>query len=546
MKGLFAKHQYVGLDLGHHTIKAVQLEKTPSGWKLIKFGQTPTPKETIKDGVVIDPPVLGLVIKDLLKSNHIGATAASIGVSGSTMVVRPVRMPKMSEAALRKSIRFEASRYVPNSVEDSYIDFEIVGEAENNQMDVLIAAAPKDLVDGRLQACEHAGLEVENVEVASFALMRAAYEAGAHPDWASKTVALVDIGATITNLVLITEGTLAMVRTIPQGGIHLTETLMKQFKISYEDAEAGKAQLNLLDLIKQDAPAENRPLRTIQPQLDEMLREIRRSINYWQTQQTGLGTKQIDLILLTGGGSKFEGLEIYMSHKLGILTSKVNIFEKDCFWADSASDGLEWPAAVGLCMPLTKNAAKAGKEKANVSKPPIQEEAAEAEPEVEEAVEAPKKVTKKRASKKATEAEEIQEVSAALETSTVEAPPAIVPPAPPLEVPTLQAEPAPQPTEVMPTMAAEEEVPAAFRPHAHKAEQLLSKDLDASGEEVEATKPAKKPMFSVFAKKPSAPSQVEPGIESAPKASKPKFSIFGGKPKSADIEPSNPSEEDAA
>lgn len=528
MKGLFAKHQYVGLDIGHHSIKAVQLDKTPSGWKLVKIGQTPTPKDTIKDGIVIDPPVLGIVIKELLRSHHMSASAASIGVSGSTLVVRPVRMPKMSDTALRKSIRFEASRYVPNSVEDSYIDFEITGDAENNQMDVLIAAAPKDLVDGRVQACEHAGLEIENVEVGAFALMRAAFEAGSKPEWADKTVALIDIGAFTTNLVLITEGNLAMVRTIPQASFHLTEILMKQFKISFEDAESGKAQLNLNELIKAEAPSENRPLRTIQPQVDELLREIRRSINYWQTQQTGLGNKQIDLILLTGGGSRFEGLDAYMSHKLGIPTSKVNVFDKDCFWSDLDHTGPEWTSAIGLCIPLAKSAVKAKKSKPTLK---VVEADSPVEAEIEEAaaptaVEEPKKPARKKSTKK--KAEEDSNAFDAVEETPEASAEVLAPPVPGLEVEA-------------------GEVPAAFRPAAPAAdpEAAPAPPVAEAPAEAEAEKPAKKPLFSVFGKKAaSAPAEAESAAE--PKSVKPKFSLFGAKNKAPQDSPTLPSEEDAA
>lgn len=526
MKGLFAKHQYVGLDIGHHSIKAVQLDKTPSGWKLVKVGQIPTPKDTIKDGIVIDPPVLGIVIKELLRSSHISASAASIGVSGSTLVVRPVRMPKMTETALRKSIRFEASRYVPNSVDDSYIDFEITGDAENNQMDVLIAAAPKDLVDGRVQACEHAGLEIENVEVGAFALMRAAFEADYKAEWADKTVALVDIGAFTTNLVLITEGQLAMVRTIPQASFHLTEILMKQFKLSFEDAELGKAQLNLNELIKGEAPNENRPLRTIQPQVDELLREVRRSINYWQTQQSGLGSKQIDLILLTGGGSRFEGLDTYMSHKLGIPTSKVNAFEKECFCSEAQHEGPEWTSAIGLCMPLAKTAVKAKAPKQatplQIEPPPLAEEVNE--PATVAGAEEAKKPGRKKSTRK-----KVEEYAPVAEAAPEEANDTV--------------------TEVTALPIAEAEVsvadvPAAFRP-APPVPIEATEAAEPTEAEAEAPKPERKPLFSVFGKKPAA-SAVGPETSTEPKPAKSKFSLFGAKNKSAQDSPTDPSKEDAA
>ena len=72
-------------------------------------------------------------------------------------------------ATLRKSIKFEAGRYVPNSPEDSYIEFEILGQADEDNMSVLIVASPREIVESRVRACELAGIEVEIVDVEAFA-----------------------------------------------------------------------------------------------------------------------------------------------------------------------------------------------------------------------------------------------------------------------------------------------------------------------------------------------------------------------------------------
>lgn len=532
MKGIFSKDSFIGLDLGHHSIKAVQVDKTPSGWRIAKLASAPTPPDTIRDGVVIDPPVLGLVLKEMLRSHHFSATSASIGVSGGNVVVRPVKMPKMNEVALRKSIRFEAGRYIPNSVEDSYIDFEILGEAEGSQMEVLIAAAPKDIVDGRVAACRHAGIDVEHVEIGAFATMRSVYEASTHPDWTEKTCAIIDMGAASTNLVLITSGTMAMVRTIPQGGAHLTESLVKQFKISEEDAESGKSQLNLVDLIQDKNAQENPPLRSLQPQVDELLREIRRSINYWQTQQTGMSTKQIDLLLLAGGGSKFAGIDRYLEHKLGLAAQVVDIFQKDCFVGNGLENyaGAEWAAAIGLAMPLAKTASsgKAQKlssepKKASVklgkkAKAPVAEvvlDAALESVETPESKEAPKKPAKRKTTKKAAEEKAPETVS---------------------------------------------EVPEAFRHKAgpkESASEEPAAHAEASSPEAalteESAKPAKKGLFSFSVLKksskdskaataaPSAKPEAAKAEDAKPK--KPLFSVFG---KKAKAEPQSPSDQEEA
>ena len=349
--GLFAKKSTVGVDFGHHTIKAIQLDKTADGWKVTKIATAPTPREAIKDGVITDPSLMGLVLRQMLKEHHISATSAHIAVSGGSVVVRPVHIPKMAEAALRKSMKLEAGRYVPSSADDSYIEFEILGDVDETQMDVLVVAAPKDLVETRLQVCQAAGLEVESVDIEAFAIYRALVEADPTQNWSEKTIAIIDVGATTTNVSVVPNGIFAMSRTIPNGGHMLTDALKNYFKLSEEDAESGKAQLDFRELTNDVVPRENPPLRVLQPHVDDLVREIRRSLNYYQSQQQDAAKGTVDALLLTGGGTKLTGLTEYVGHKLGIETYSLDVFGNPRFlhsWEEAS--GLDLSVATGLAM----------------------------------------------------------------------------------------------------------------------------------------------------------------------------------------------------
>lgn len=348
--GLFAKKTTVGIDFGHHSIKAMQLERTADAWKVTKLASVPTPAEAMKDGVVVDPSLMGLVLKQMLKDNHISATSAHVAVAGGSVIVRPVRIPKMAEGALRKSMKLEAGRYVPSSADDSYIEFEILGDADEAQMDVLVVAAPKDIVETRLQVCEAAGLEVESVDIEAFAIYRSVVEADPAHDWSEKTIAVIDVGANTTNVSVIQHGLFAMSRTIPNGGQMLTEALKNYFKLSDEDAESGKAQLDFRELLNDAIPRESPPLRVLQPHVDDLVREIRRSLNYYQSQQQDAKDGAVDALLLTGGGVKLTGLSEYIAHKLGIETMSLDVYQNPRFLHSSVDSGLELSVATGLAM----------------------------------------------------------------------------------------------------------------------------------------------------------------------------------------------------
>ncbi|MCO5296418.1 MAG: type IV pilus assembly protein PilM [Fimbriimonadaceae bacterium] len=357
---LFGKKSVLGLDIGHHTINGVLIDRTADGWRVSRFGSVPTPPETVREGVVIDDQAVGAAIRQLMKEHQLNATGANIAVSGASVVVRTVRIPRMPEATLRKSIKYEASRYVPSSVEESHIEFEIVGMADENQMDVMVVAAPRDVVASRIKACAAADLEVEVVDIESFATYRSIVEADPNKTWREDTIALVDIGSSTTSMSVVSHGMFCMTRSIPHGGQTLTEALKSYFKLSDPDAETGKSQLDVSELTVEGQPSENPPLRVLQPHLDDLVREVRRSLNYYQSQQTETGVAApVTSLVVTGGGAKLHGLAKYIGHKLQLETVSAGVFENPRFVAAGVSDGngLDLTVATGLAMRAHQKAA---------------------------------------------------------------------------------------------------------------------------------------------------------------------------------------------
>ena len=119
-----------------------------------------------------------------------------------------------------------------------------------------------------------------------------------------------------------------MTRSIPQAGETFTSALANYFKLSREDAEKGKMQLDLRVLVDAQGPVENPPLRVLQPHIDDLLREIRRSLNYYQSQQTDQSrNKPVSKLIVSGGGANMKGLAEYISHKLDIEAVAVGVYD---------------------------------------------------------------------------------------------------------------------------------------------------------------------------------------------------------------------------
>ncbi|MEI7575705.1 MAG: type IV pilus assembly protein PilM [Armatimonadota bacterium] len=344
----------VGVDIGHSAIKVVQVDKSGAGWKIVKVGTALTPPDVMRDGNVTNPDELGAAIKLAMKEGHIHSGHAVIAAAGGATFVRTVPFPKMSPNMLRDSVKFEAGRYVPGSIEESYVEAEIVGPLSETQMNVLLASAPKDLVGGRIAACKEAGLHVDIVDLETFAAYRTLVETDPSRRAGEESYMFLNIGGTSTSVTVIDKGVFVMNRTMPSGGNTLTEALKQAFKLETVDAEAGKTVLDMRELLA-GSVVENPPLKVMASQVDDLVREIRRSLNYLQTQnQQAEGTPPVEIkeIILTGGGAKLRGLDAYLSAKLGLNVHALGAFDNRNIISLTGTEdsGLDLTIAVGLAI----------------------------------------------------------------------------------------------------------------------------------------------------------------------------------------------------
>ncbi|MDW8103747.1 MAG: type IV pilus assembly protein PilM [Armatimonadota bacterium] len=352
-KGVLHRQGIIGLDLGSYTMKAVQVEPTRTGWRLVQLAQSPTPADSIRDGVIVQPQEVADAIKRLLRENAFRASAAVTAIAGAPVIVRQVTLPKMNEAMLRKTIRYEASKYVSTSIEDSYVGFEILGdvdhapaEGEQNenrerQMQVLLVVAPREMVDAQIRTLELAGLEALAIEVEAFALYRALFEMNhtALARWNGSPAAMADLGASYTNLYIASSNGFFLTRNIPIAGNTFTQTVQSVLQCSWSEAERFKRTVDFRQLLKRrstrsrastaddeavptesaGSAQEEAVLKALQGQVDELLREVRRSLHYYQSQfPEGSPHGQVSRLVLTGGSSQISGLAEYAAARLGL------------------------------------------------------------------------------------------------------------------------------------------------------------------------------------------------------------------------------------
>ncbi len=312
---LFGKKDIIGLDVGSKHIKAVQLKETKGSYHLERLGITTLQPELIVDGSILDSTRVVEAIQELFSNTDIKAKDITLSVSGhSSVIIKRVSLPQMSEDELGDSIKFEAEQYIPFDIEDVNLDFQILGLAEEeNMMDVLIVAVKKDKITEYVSVVKEAGLSPVVVDVDAFALENMHelnYEIKEEAN-----VALVNIGASMINMNILKGGVSVFTRDSSVGGNLLTEALQREFTISYSNAEKLKQGETVEGVDPDDVAA------VMMSASEDIISEISRSFDYFRDTTN---YENIDEIILSGGVALTREFDALLSERAGIEVSVVD------------------------------------------------------------------------------------------------------------------------------------------------------------------------------------------------------------------------------
>jgi type IV pilus assembly protein PilM len=322
IRGLFAGGKHLaGLDIGSSRITLVEIQDTPNGPALKRFYQAPVDRGVIVDGAVADPEALTAAIKNLYKLSGSRCRSVVISISGLDVIVKKVTLAQMDEADLRDLIRDEAGKYLPFDDMDMVdYDCQILGESLYNptQMEVLLVAAKKEIVEGYTESILGAGLTPVIMDVDSFAL-ETMYEENYEfePD---DVAILINIGASITNINAVKGGMSIFTRDFTLGGNSVTESIAKKLNISFEDAEKAK-----IEGFGIDAESRKRFMDELIGYADPIGSEIERSVDFFRST---FSAESIGKVLLSGGGAMLPGMVDNVGNRLGIETELINPFKK--------------------------------------------------------------------------------------------------------------------------------------------------------------------------------------------------------------------------
>jgi type IV pilus assembly protein PilM len=327
----------IGLDIGSSSIKAVVLELKEQQFSLKNFSLIEMPPQGAD---------LSSSIKKALSSLEVRSPIVNVSLSGQPVIIRYAWLPKMTERELTSSLHFEAAKLIPFAVSEVNVDSCILKQdASNNKMLVLIVAAKKEAVSERITLLKNAGINLGIIDVDSLALINAfnlSHAAEKNKDL-PKAFALLNVGASVSNLNILEAGIPVFSRDIYIGGNSLSKKISDFLGVDLKAAEARK--------INPDKDQQEGVMPAVEPVLSSLASEIRISFDYYESQ----GASSVEKIFLSGGGSLLYNFKDNLTRILGIDSDYWNPLSQVEFAAGYDAEAIKscaakFAVALGLAM----------------------------------------------------------------------------------------------------------------------------------------------------------------------------------------------------
>ncbi|HBE76755.1 MAG TPA: hypothetical protein DDW65_03075 [Firmicutes bacterium] len=333
-------HIGVGVDIGHQAIKLVQIIKKKDQLELTDYAKIPIPPSSIDaEGLIIDESIVIDALQQACYQAHVKHKKIITALDGNTVTIKHLNLPVMHGPKLTEVIRLEVEKFLTFPVTKAEYDWEIIRQHDNGEMELMVVAAPSQIIHRRLNCLKQAGLKTVAIDAQPFAQLRSLSTEGALGTFGTPStfgapdaldafdlsgLAILDIGATMTQMCIYYQGSIREIRIISTAGNKITLSIAEQLQISNEKAEALKCNLGDADyqFIASEQESESyRANQLIAEKLKELVMEIQRSFDYFTLQFPGVCVTEC---ILTGGGCKLRNLTSHLESKLGLKVGRAD------------------------------------------------------------------------------------------------------------------------------------------------------------------------------------------------------------------------------
>lgn len=310
----------IGLDISSSSVKLVELAPdNNSTYQLERYAIELLPRGALVDGSMENMEAIADAIARAMKKCGARTKSVALALPSVAVITKRIILPAgLREEELEMQVESEANQYIPFAIDEVNLDFQVIGPTASSpdDVDVLIAASRKEKVQDRVAVAEMAGLIPIVVDIESYALRAALDYHNAHgaeiPQGA--IVALFHIGANTTSLNVMVDGESVYDREQAFGGAQLTQDIVRNFGLTFEEAEARKRAGDLPENYERDI---------LQPFVEDAATEVARALQFFFTSTP---YTRVDRILLSGGSAVVKSLEDVVGNRTQVPTEIMNPF----------------------------------------------------------------------------------------------------------------------------------------------------------------------------------------------------------------------------
>ncbi|MBU0546994.1 pilus assembly protein PilM [Patescibacteria group bacterium] len=366
MKLFNLKPESFALDISDPSLKVVKLNQSGNNIRLGSFGEIRLQPGIIKKGEIKrEDDLIDAIKKSVagVEGEKIKTKYVICSLPEEKAFLQVIKMPKMSDEDLKSAVIYESENYIPLPIESVYLDFQIVSSKEDSQeMEVLIAAFPKRIVDSYVNCLEKTGLKILSLEVESLAIARALVE----KELTKKPVLLIDLGFSRTGFVIFSGTSVRFTSSIQVSSNNFTQIIAKNLNLEEQVAEKlkirhgldGKISFKIKEEKTEKKIEKGMVFEALIPALTDLVQQIKKCQDYYQNHafnQDLPDNMVIEKVLLCGGGANLKGLAGLLSIELKIPVVLgnpwINILPKgDIVSPLSLEESLSYTTALGLAL----------------------------------------------------------------------------------------------------------------------------------------------------------------------------------------------------
>lgn len=300
-----------GLDIGHRTLRVMQLEPTRGKPRLKGYGSIAFDPSAVEDGVIVKPELIAKPANKLFRQHLIGDISTkrvAVALPASRAFARTAHFPNMSSADMLEAVRTEAEQNIPAPIDELFLDYSI-RRSDENGCEVFVVGIRQDIVNSYLLLTRLLGLEAIMLETT----IGASAELFALDKQSDIPTVLVDFGGKDTDITIFNKG-LVVTGTVAFGGDDVTEIIQKTLNVPEDEAVVLKSKYGL----GQHNKIQRMINKSLEPSLQQLLKEIRRTIRYYEERYPN--EEPIGQVMVMGGGSNIPGLSEYLTGLLKLPT----------------------------------------------------------------------------------------------------------------------------------------------------------------------------------------------------------------------------------